>query len=654
MRNTAVIILLSFFTITGFSQKNKVLLTVGNEKVTADEFLHIYKKNNSDENNMQTVDEYLELYKKFKLKVVEAKSLQMDTSQAFIDELSGYRDQLAKPYLVENTKFDELIEEAYIRNQVEIKLDIIFIKLSKHASPEDTLKAYNKGLEIRKRIKEGEIFDSVAIETSDDRMVKKNYGHLSYLPVLRIPYPIQNYAFSDSKEELSLPIRTDYGYYLVRMVDTRPQQGFIKAAHIMISSTDQMSDDEKKQKEELADSLYQRILDGEDFEKLILYSDDKGTAKKGGELPEFSTGRMVPEFEAAAFALENPGDISKPVKTSFGWHIIKLIEKKPPQSKQEQKDKIKKTIERDPERKLMIETFVVNKLKENLKFEEMSGAEHFYTLLDSSIYKSKWTAKDKEFDNKILFTINGVKYNSKRFARFIENNQKRNKSGTFKEITDNLYEKFVIQSLKDSEINMLEENNSEFKYIMKEYHDGMLLFDLMKKEIWDKASEDTVGLKEFFNTNAEKYKNQFEINISVFEYNDDDIKDQAIKLLTQDRSLYSDSTLVTKLAENNTFSLTETGLFTEGQSKYADKIFDMMRTDSFDFEKKIYLFENDDNILYVNALSKKTDVELNDVKGLVIADYQTYLEEQWMEQLSKKYTINVDQKVLKKLKKSLK
>jgi hypothetical protein len=118
--------------------------------------------------------------------------------------------------------------------------------------------------------------------------------------------------------------------------------------------------------------------------------------------------------------------------------------------------------------------------------------------------------------------------------------------------------------------------------------------------------------------------------------------------------LYSDSTLVTKLAENNTFSLTETGLFTEGQSKYADKIFDMMRTDSFDFEKKIYLFENDDNILYVNALSKKTDVELNDVKGLVIADYQTYLEEQWMEQLSKKYTINVDQKVLKKLKKSLK
>lgn len=655
MKKITILAVLVLFIFSVSGQKTETLMTVGNKEISADEFIHIYKKNNSGNLNEQSVDEYLELFKNFKLKVVEAENLKMDTSSAFINELAGYRDQLAKPYLIENLKYDQLINEAYKRNQSELKLDLIFIKLSKNASPEDTLTAYNKAIKIRDRILSGEDFEKVVTETSDDRQAAKNKGHLSYLPVLRIPYSIQSYAFSAGKDKFSMPLRTEYGYYLVRLVDTRAAQGFVKAAHIMISSPDQISDEEKEIKKNKIDSIYNRLQAGDKFEDLVTFSDDKGTAKKGGELPEFSTGRMVPEFEEIAFGLKNPGDYSKPVKTTFGWHIIKLIEKRPAESMEDQKEKIRKTIEKDPERKKIVKEFVTNELKKEYGFTGVNGPDAFYSIVDSTIFKSKWVFLSDKSSDKTLFTVKGKKYTENSFGKFIETKQKRIKKGEISSIVNEMYNNFIYESLTDVEKAGLEDKHIEFKYLMQEYHDGMLLFDLMKKEIWDKASEDTIGLKKYYDDNIQIYNDQIELDISVFKYADENYYNKAVKLLNKSRKKYTDSVLVKKVAADDpeSFKKVEAGFYSKGKSIFADKVFKIMKENKLEDNRKIVNLSDENFLIYINGKRKSKVKPFEEIKGVIIADYQMFLEEKWMEDLKKKYDITENENVLKKVKKSV-
>lgn len=655
MRKITFLATFILFTFSVFAQKSETLMTVGSKKISSEEFIHIYKKNNSDNLNEQSVDEYLELFKNFKLKVTEAENLKMDTSKAFINELAGYRDQLAKPYLTENIKYDQLINEAYERNETEVKLDIIFIKLSKNASPEDTTLVYEKAVKIRNRILGGEDFEKVVSETSDDRNALKNKGHLSYLPVLRIPYSIQSYAFSTGKNTISMPLRTDFGYYLVKVVDTRPAQGFVKVAHIMINSADQLSDEEKEIKKKKIDSIYSRLQAGDKFEDLTALSDDTGTAKKGGELSEFTTGRMVPEFETAAFALKNIGDYSKPVKTTFGWHIIKLIEKRPPESMEDQKEKIKKTIERDPERKGLVKEFVTIELKNEYNFKNVSGPDAFFLAVDSTIFKSKWVFQADQSSDKTLFIIRGEKYSENSFGKFIEANQKRTKKGKISIIVNEMYNDFIYESLTEIEKSGLEDKHKEFKYLMQEYHDGMLLFDLMKKEIWDKASEDTIGLKKYYDNNIQIYNDQIELDISVFKYADEQYYNEAVKLLLKSRKKYTDDVLVKKVTDDDpkSFKLVEAGFYSKGQSIFADKIFKMMKDNEFEENQKIVNLSKESILIYINDKRKSKVKPFEEIKGVIIADYQMFLEEKWMESLKKKYIVKVNEKVLKKVKKSV-
>lgn len=655
MKKITLFFTLVIFTITIFAQKGNVLMTVGSKKITDNEFSYIYKKNNSDNLNEKSLNEYLKLFKNFKLKVVEAEALKMDTAKAFVNELSGYRKQLAKPYLTENKKNEELVKEAFERGEKEVKLDIIFVKVSKNASPEDTTLAYNKALKIKDRIKNGEIFEKVATETSDDRAVAKNKGHLNFLPSLKIPYSIQNAIFGLKKGMLSNPIRTNYGYYLVKLVDLRPAQGFCKVAHIMISATDNLKEAEKNAKKAKADSIYARILAGDKFEDLVKFSDDKGTAKKAGELPEFTTGRMVPEFETAAFNLKNIGDISKPVKTAFGWHIIKLISKRKPDSFDKQKDKLRKTVENDPERKEIVKSYVVSILKKDYNFKKVNSPEFFYSIIDSTIYKGKWKMPKLKRRDNVLFTILGKAYSESDFANFIETKQKRMPKAEIKSLVDNLYNDFVYESLTDAEQQKLSEKNNEFKYLIQEYHDGMLLFDLMKKEIWDKASEDSIGLRKYYDNNIHKYNNQKDIDISVFKYDNNNTLKLAKKLLKKSRKKYNDTKLL-KVVNKKAGKLDtiDSGVFSKGENVYADKVFKKKENNEIDKDEKFVELPKENVLIYINGTKKAKQKSFDEIKGIVISDYQNYLEKKWLENLRKKYKIVVNNDVLNNIKASLK
>jgi len=653
MKTLKLSVILLFVSLSGFSQINETLLTIDNKKISGDEFLYIYKKNNADNINKESVDEYLKLFTNFKLKVTEAENLKMDTSAAFNKELAGYKAQLAKPYLTENVKWKELINEALQRNQKEVKLDIIFTKLPRNASPEDTLKAYNKALKIRNRILQGENFDSVAVATSDDRSVNNNKGHLSYLKPLRIPYSIQNFVFKANKGDLSMPIKTEFGYYLIRLADIRPGQGFVKVAHIMVSANDQLPDSVKKEKKNLIDSIYTRLQAGDKFEDLAKLSDDKASAKKGGELPEFTTGRMVPEFEKTAFALQKPGDYAKPIKTRFGWHIIKLISKRPPDNLEKERDKVKKAVESDKNRKEIVKNFVITKLKKDYNFKEIKSPDIIIGLLDSTLFDGKWKMPVTKKPDFTLFSVNDKEYSDRDFARFIEKNQKRNKKTDFKSLVKKYYSDFVYETLSQTEIKNLENTKPEFSYLLKEYHDGMLLFDLMKKEIWDKASEDTVGLKKYYTDNYDSlYSKQISYDISVFKYKKEKDAKKAIKLLSKSRNKYSDSLLIKKISKGDTlrFTLIDSGEYSKGENIYADKIFNQ----SSKKYKKILHFPKDQLIIAINNKKISKGKPFDEIRGVVISDYQNYLEKNWLNELKKKYSVSVNKEVLNKIKTTLK
>lgn len=651
MKAIRLSVILIFFSLSVFAQTNETLLTIGNKKISGDEFLYIYKKNNSDNINKESVDEYLTLFTNFKLKVTEAENLKMDTASAFIKELSGYRTQLAKPYLTENIKWKELTNEAIQRSKKEVKLDIIFTKLPRNASPEDTLKAYNKSLKIRERILQGENFDSVAVATSDDRAVSKNKGHLSFLKPLRIPYSIQNFVFNAKIGDFSMPVRTDFGYYLIRLADMRPQQGFVKVAHIMVSVSDNMPDSIKILKKNKIDSIYNRLQKGDKFETLAKFSDDKASAKKGGELPEFSTGRMVPVFEKTAFALQKPGDYSKPVKSRFGWHIIKLISKHPPYNGKKEKDKIKKAVQSDKKRKEIVKEFVIRELKKEYNFKQIKSPDIITGLLDSTLFDGKWKIPITKKPDYTLFSLNGEKYSDRDFAHFIEKNQKRNKNTNFKTLVNTYYNNFVYQTLSETEINNLEKTKPEFNYLLKEYHDGMLLFDLMKKKIWDKASEDTIGLKKFYTNNFDSlYSKQISYNISAFKYQKEKDAEKAIKLLTKSRTKYNDSLIVKKISKGDTlrFTLIDAGEYSKGENIYADKIFNQKNNN------KILNFPEDKLLIAVNGKKISKGKPFDEIRGVVISDYQNFLEREWLKELKKKYSVTLNKEELNKIKTSLK
>ncbi len=643
---TAVLI---FFSLSGFSQTNETLLTIGNKKISGDEFLYIYKKNNADNINKESVDEYLKLFINFKLKVTEAENLKMDTAVAFKKELAGYKSQLAKPYLTENIKWKELTDEALQRNKKEVKLDIIFTKLPRNASPEDTLKAYNKSLQIRERILQGENFETVAVKSSDDRSVSKNKGHLSFLKPLKIPYNIQNFTFKANKGDLSMPIRTNFGYYLVKIADMRPEHGFVKVAHIMISASDNLSDSLKTIKKNKIDSIYLQLQNGGKFEELAKLSDDKASAKKGGELPEFSTGRMVPEFEEVAFALQNKGDYSKPVKTRFGWHIIKLISKRPPEETEKNNDKIRKTVESDKVRQEIVKQFVTSKLKQTFNYKELNSPEILIDLLDSTVFVGKWKMPVTKKTDKVLFSLNGKNYSDRNFAAYIEENQKRTKNSDLKTFVNNYFKDFVYTTLSETEITNLEKTKPAFSYLLKEYHDGMLLFDLMKKEIWDKASEDTIGLKKYYNSNYDSlYSKQINYNISVFKYQKAKDAKKAINRLKASRTKYTDSVLVQKMSKGDTlrFALIDAGNFTKGENIYADKIFNNPN------KQNVIDFPKDNLIIAINDKKISKGKPFDEIRGIVISDYQNYLEKKWLSELKKKYPVTVNKEELNKIKTS--
>nr|WP_320021625.1 peptidylprolyl isomerase [uncultured Draconibacterium sp.] len=615
-------------TLQAVAQPAEPLLTIDEHKISKDEFEYIYNKNNSNlyaDADRKTPKEYLELFINFKLKVVEAENLKMDTSQTFINELAGYREEIAAPYLTDIEFNEQQIEELYRRMKLEVDASHILLGVNKDASPVEEQEVLDKIKNIRKQIIAGNPFEDAAVEYSEDPSAQTNKGHLNYFSAFTMVTPFEDAAFNTPVGEISEPVRTNFGYHLIKVHDTRPNKGELQVAHIMKNVGRNATPEEKAKAKTAIDSIYQLLLNGADFAELAKKeSQDRRSAVRGGEMPWFSAGSIVKEFSAPAFALKNDGDISEPVKTAYGYHIIKRLKARPVPPFEEARALIESQIRKDATRQASGKKVFIEKLKKEYNFSENETAKAELAKLNIG-------------DNTVLpqetfFTINNKNFGAKELTAFIT--QKNIKTGSFLSVYDN----WVTDEITNLEDAKLEEKYPEFRYLMNEYHDGILLFNISQEKIWNYAAQDTAGLEAFYQKNKNKHLWNDRFKGHIITCKNVSVREEAENLFGA--GLNAEEVLAHINTNGEKLITIETGAWEEAQNPVVDYyVWNGKEPENFD---SATTFIRGDKI-------KPEPKTLDEARGLFISDYQDYLEEQWIKELRRKYKVKVNKKLLKSI-----
>ncbi len=652
-----ILALLALVLVATTTQKkeDQVLMEVGKEEVTVSEFTNVFKKNNNlQEATNQELEDYVDLFVKFKMKVLDAERMQLDTLSSFKNELAGYRKQLARPYLTDKQAEQKLIEEAYDRMTEEVRASHLLLLVDEKALPKDTLAVYQKINSLRNKILNGEDFETVAKTHSEDPSAKTNGGDLGYFSAFRMVYPFESAAFNTPLGEVSKPFRTRFGYHIVKVTDKRKSRGEVKVAHIMIEQGAKATDEEKQEASDKLSQILDFFKEGKSFDDLVRYSDDKGTSSKGGELPWFGTGQMVPAFESTAFSLKEKGEVSEPVQTIYGWHILKLIDKKAVPSFEEVKADIERKIKRDS-RANKGKTVLINRIKSENNFRSnMEALTPFYQI----DFEAQWTAESMSNNKQMLFILDNKKYTQADFAIYIEKNKTPIDQTKIVSVINEMFDDWVEKTCIQLEDSLLEEKYPEFKALMKEYRDGILLFNLMDQKVWGKAVEDTMGLKQYFQLTKENYQWDNRLDASVFTCLNKEVAERVRRLISTDDNV--------RLLSNSELSLITFG---KGENRLSiDDIITIVNNQNpLNLQVESAKFSKGDHTHLDNAIWKKglTDNELNEeivtfafiydvlapmpkslkeAKGQVTSNYQDYLEAAWIKELEERYpvTINYD------------
>lgn len=628
-----------------------VLFTIDKTPVHVSEFKYIYTKTNGQtaDFSKKSVDEYLDLYTKFKLKVQKARALRLDTLPALKTELDGYRRQLADSYLIDREVTDRLVKELYDRIQQDIDISHILIEIGNPStvpSPEDTLKAYQEALEIKKRLDKGEDFTKLAKEVSDETQAKETGGRIGFINASVLPagfYELETAAYTVPVGKISNVVRTRAGYHILKINARRPARGEIEVAHILVRA--QNGDYEAAQQK--IDTLY-KILQrsSSNFEEIARNgSEDELTASRDGYLGIFGIGRYERSFEDAAFALAKDGDFSQPIRTSIGFHIIKRISRRTIQPLNIEKSRLENKIKQDS-RYEQARSSMVDRIRQDNNFKENAAAlQKFIAAQNDTFFTFKWRTPDEK-PEETLFTFGSgepkgtvaglYEYLSRSTGKRI-----RMKEEGLEKAIKSLYKEYLDETTLKFEEFQLDKKYPEFKALMREYEEGILLFEATKNLVWDKASQDTVGLEQFYQTVKDNYKweeraitSNYKIApearaqaASIRDYAQAHTPEEVLKQFnTPERTVVSveERTLERKPGVNSIWTVGDIGNL------------QINRDGTNTFNK-------------IEKLVPPTLKTLKEARGYVIADYQDFLEKIWIESLRKEYKVNVNQKVLESL-----
>ena len=641
MKSKLILCALAGTALLAIAAKDPVLMKINGKDVKLSEFEYLYKKNNQQQVQQETLDQYVDRFITYKLKVADAEANKIDTLESFQKEFDGYKADLVKPFLTDGTVQERLVNEAYERLKYNVDVDHLMLPLGKYKAENDVILARLDS--IRNCVLNGEDFYELAQKFSIDPSVKNNKGHYGFIPSGIFPYVWEYEAFNTPIGEMCKPFRTDFGNHLIRVNGKRDDPGKVEVEHILRLFPRGANDSAKAVVKEKIDSIYTALVNGADFEELAkVESQDPGSAKNGGKLPLFGINRMVKPFEEMSFKL-NDGEMSIPFETNYGWHIVKKLSHQGVPTLEDARKGIEAQIMRDeranaPREAKLKEAMAFYNYKENPKFAEFIQSE----LKKHGQYDSAFVAdvlKNSNFP--VCSYANGVTIPASEVAKRINPKAKMNNEAAKAYIlaeVEPVAKREIMKYYVDNLIN----DNVEYRNLINEYRDGMLLFEISNQRVWEGASKDTLGLKNFFEANRKNYKwDQPHFKGIILSAKNDSIL-QAVKA---DIPNYGADTLTNTLHKKYARDIKmERMLFGPGENDVVDRI--VFNKPAEEKEETTYPVGM---ILEGGLISEPQDY--TDVKGQVTSDYQDVLEKKWIEELRQKYPVQIFKKVLKMVKK---
>lgn len=624
----------------------KTLFSIDGEPFEVDQFEYLYAKNNQNDPNLYSkasVDEYLDLFINLKLKVKQAELLGLDKTPSFTKELAQYRSQIAQTYLVDRNVTDDLVREAYERSKKEIKCAHILVSCAPDATPADSLLAFKKAKQLRERIIKGEDFFKLAKAESDDPSALQNDGKLGFSTVFRFIYPFETAMYETAIGETSQPVRTKYGYHIIKVIEERPSKGQVNVSQIQINVPIYGKAAMKQDIKAKADSIYNLVkTEKYTFEKAAIeFSDDSATNRRGGNLGWLNAGKRGAKFDDLIFEM-NKNDISEPMRIGKAWYIFKLNDKKEIGTYEVMREEIRSKVERNSRSQLAKEVFV-DKLKKSYKFKESESlSKPKAAFFNETLLLGKWVKGTNQNWDETLFLAEGKNYTIGQFADFIMQNQEKERISQFEAVVEKYYNNFVAEELTKIEDKNLEDKHPDFARLMQEFYDGILMFELTSQEVFQKSVADTLGQKQFYEANKANYQWKERLVAKKFRCSNPTVAKEARNLLKKQ----DDDAVYAALNKNGKINirLVKDAKFEKGDDEIIDAI---------EWEPGVSrIIEHRDKKFYMVKSSKvlpPMNKSFEEAKSEVINDFQNKLSDDMITELRTKYSVEMNKKVLKKL-----
>lgn len=632
------------------AQDDPILFSVQGKPVNVSEFKYIYTKNNGDKADYSraSLEEYLDLYIKFKLKVQKALDMGLDTVKTLQEELETYRKQLSNSYLSDHEVVDQLVKEAYERMKTDVRVAHILISISQPQGPKDTLAAYREAEKLREQIKNGESFENLARQYSDDRNSSQQGGEIGFVQAL-LPdgyYAMESTIYSLQKGQVSAPVRSPLGYHLIKILDSRPARGEMEVAHLLIRKSPDVA--KNNQAKRLVDSLYQVMLKGVNFEGLATqYSEDRQSAPRGGNIGVVSINQYDADFENAVFSLTADGQVSQPVETAVGWHIIKRLRKMEVQPFEQMKNVLKARIEQDS-RVEQAKSLVIDRILTEAKFVENSeNFQYYLSLLDSSFLTYRWRTPGTLRERPLFTFGQDNSFSTTQFSSYLFKNTRERvrlaPGQSIESLLQAMYRSFVRESALQFEEKNLKSKYPEFKNLMREYEEGIMLFEATKLEVWDKATFDTTGLAMYYAKNKNKFMWGPRADVYTVVIQDKNPKTTK-KILSAlgKKPVEEVAKLYNTAGETVSFSSAK---YEQGAQELENLAWKKKSMSSPEKDAA----QNTVTVKILDNLSGPTPKSLDEARGYIIADYQDFLEKEWVSSLHQKYKVEVNKEVFESL-----
>ncbi len=648
MRNvfsSLILALVGFATCMIEKSSAQSLLQYGDGTISKEEFLRAYQKNNnSGKPTEKSYRDYLELYTRYKLKVKAAYDMRLDTLSSQITERQNFRNQSVDKYMNDEASLNKLIREAFVRSQHDIHLAHIYIAIPKTGMPTDTLNAYKKAVQAYAALKNGKDFNSTAVEYSEDPFAKKNYGDIGWITVFTLPHELENLAYRTAAGHFSILYRSNNGYHIFKNLGERKALGKMRAAQILLVFPFNSTDSAKAEVKQRADSIYDALIKGSDFSELARkFSGDNLSYQTGGEIPEFGVGRFDPGFEQAAFAINKDGKISQPVPSSFGYHIIKRLGRKKVAAElsKETFESFKQQVINDP-RMEESKKVLLQRILEQTRLKRYAVNENNLMEYTEASLEHKSLPKYPGLDNStLLFSFAKEKYTVKDwldYRKAIKNIPASDHHKSTRDLMDQWLQTIALDYYRKH----AEDYNQDFAYQLNELKEGNLLFEIMQRTIWDKASTDSVGLKDFYEKHKDKYWWEASADAVIFTCSNDraatDIT-HSLKNSIQEWKMRVDSSNGSIQADSGRFELSQLPM-TDKNRLQAGQFTAVVKNQS----------DNSVTVAYIcKVYTERSPRNFKDARGFIINDYQIFLENKWIAELKKKYPVKLNETVFKSL-----